>query len=173
MDAVNESIAAAKAEAGEVALSSGAGQYLSFLLGDENYAINVTDVEVVVEWCRVTRVPKAPEHMRGVINHRGSVVPVVDLRRRLGLGAGREGEGASIIVMDVAYEGDRVQVGVLADSVEEVVELDPSSVERAPDLGSRRGARYVKGMVRRGEGFTLLLDMDKVFVPEEGERAAE
>ncbi|HOX12262.1 MAG TPA: chemotaxis protein CheW, partial [Spirochaetales bacterium] len=97
------------------------GEYLCFFLGQEQYAVNVSRVEVVLEMQNVTRVPKAPPHMRGVINHRGSVVPVVDLRMRFGMGPSKLAEGTSIIILQIEYGGDLLTVGVLADGVREVV----------------------------------------------------
>lgn len=138
----------------------GTGRYLVFVLGAESYAIDVSSVEVVLEYAALTRVPRSPDHIRGVINHRGSVIPVVDLRRRLSLPQPEESVQESIIVTQVDFEGEQLLVGLLADSVQEVVVVDPATVEAAPSLGSLPDAAFVEGIARRGEDFVILLDIE-------------
>lgn len=142
------------------------GEYLCFFLGEEQYAVNVTRVEVVLEMQNVTRVPKAPPHMRGVINHRGSVVPVVDLRMRFGMGPSKLAEGTSIIILQIDYGGGLLTVGMLADGVREVVNLDPSDTEKPPRLGSRLDEAVIEGIAKRGDEFVILLDIDEAFRTE-------
>lgn len=139
------------------------GEYLCFFLGQEQYAVNVSRVEVVLEMQNVTRVPKAPPHMRGVINHRGSVVPVVDLRMRFGMGPSDLTEGTSIIILQIEYGGDLLTVGVLADGVREVVNLDPADTEKPPRLGSRLDEAVIEGIAKRGDEFVILLNIDEAF----------
>lgn len=142
------------------------GEYLCFFLGEEQYAVNVSRVEVVLEMQNVTRVPKAPPHMRGVINHRGSVVPVVDLRIRFGMGPSELTEGTSIIILQIDYGGGLLTVGMLADGVREVVNLDPADTEKAPRLGSRLDQAVIEGIAKRGDEFVILLDIDEAFRAE-------
>ncbi|MFA6504589.1 MAG: chemotaxis protein CheW [Treponemataceae bacterium] len=137
------------------------GQYLSFNLGDERYAVAVSSVEVVLEMAAITRVPRCPPHLRGVINHRGSVVPVVDLRAVFGREPTKLEAGSAVIVTQVEYEGEFLTAGVLADEVQEVLDLDDSDIERAPSFGSRIDGSFVKGIGRHGEGFVILLDLEK------------
>mgnify|MGYP001361030044 CR=1 FL=1 len=142
------------------------GEYLCFFLGEEQYAVNVSRVEVVLEMQNVTRVPKAPPHMRGVINHRGSVVPVVDLRMRFGMGPSALAEGTSIIILQIDYDGGLLTVGMLADGVREVVNLDPADTEKPPRLGSRLDQAVIEGIAKRGDEFVILLDIDEAFRSE-------
>lgn len=137
------------------------GQYLSFNLGDERYAVAVASVEVVLEMAAITRVPSCPPHLRGVINHRGSVVPVVDLRAVFGRERTELSAGSAVIVTQIEFEGESLTAGVLADEVQEVLDLNPSEIETAPSFGSRIDGSFVKGIGRHGEGFVILLDLEK------------
>jgi purine-binding chemotaxis protein CheW len=137
------------------------GQYLSFNIGDERYAVSVSSVEVVLEMASITRVPRCPPHLRGVINHRGSVVPVVDLRAVFGREQTELSAGNAVIVTQIEFEGESLTAGVLADEVQEVLELDSSDVETAPSFGSRIDGSFVKGIGRHGGGFVILLDLEK------------
>jgi len=139
------------------------GEYLCFFLGEEQFAVKVSRVEVVLEMQNVTRVPKASPHMRGVINHRGSVVPVVDLRMRFGMGPSELTEGTSIIILQIDYGGGLLTVGMLADGVREVVNLDPADTEKPPRLGRRLDEAVIEGIAKRGDEFVILLDIDAVF----------
>lgn len=140
---------------------SNVDQYLSFNLDDERYAVPVGSVEVVLEMASITRVPMCPPYLRGVINHRGSVVPVVDLKAVFGRGQTVLSEGASIIVTQIEYEGESLTAGVLADAVQEVLELDPRNIESAPSFGSRIDGSFVRGIGKHGEGFVILLDLER------------
>lgn len=136
-------------------------QYLSFNLGEDRYAVAVSSVEVVLEMAAITRVPRCPPHLRGVINHRGSVVPVVDLRAVFGSEPTALAAGSSVIVAQVEFEGEPLTAGVLADEVQEVLDLDPSRIEPAPSFGARLDGSFVKGIGRHGDGFVILLDLEK------------
>jgi purine-binding chemotaxis protein CheW len=151
------------------------GKYLTFVLGGQGFALDVTRVEVVLESMAITRVPKAPPHLRGVINYRGAVIPVADIRTRFGEGATRTGQGSSIIVLQLKYGQDDITIGMLADEVREVIDLDAGSIERTPELGSRADEAIVAGIARRGDEFIMLLDIDEAFktVATSGERASE
>jgi chemotaxis signal transduction protein len=140
---------------------SNVDQYLSFNLDDERYAVPVGSVEVVLEMASITRVPMCPPYLRGVINHRGSVVPVVDLKAVFGRGQTELSEGASIIVSQIEYEGESLTAGVLADAVQEVLELDPRNIESAPSFGSRIDGSFVRGIGKHGDGFVILLDLER------------
>jgi purine-binding chemotaxis protein CheW len=138
-------------------------EYLSFVLGEELYAVNVSRVEVVLEMQPVTRVPKAPPYLRGVTNHRGSVVPVVDLKLRFGMPPSELKDGTSIIILQINHEGEYLTVGMLADGVREVVKLDPSLTEKPPRLGSRLNAAVIEGIAKHGDDFVVLLNIDEAF----------
>jgi purine-binding chemotaxis protein CheW len=142
---------------------SESGRYLSFILGDESYAIPVEMVEVVLETPAVTRVPNAIPHMRGVINYRGSVVPIVDPRLRFDGNPIALDDSSSVIVLQMKYEGEDVVVGMLADGVREVVDIPIENIERAPSLGSQTSEKFITGVARIGEGFVVLLDVEAAF----------
>ena len=136
-------------------------QYLTFDLLGERYAVEVAQVEVVLESSVVTRVPKSPPHLCGVINHRGSVIPVVDLKVIFGAAEEKAQTDSSIIVAQVDFEGERLTAGILADAVEEVVDLDRDSVEPAPTFGSRIDGAFIKGIAKRDDRFVIILDLER------------
>jgi purine-binding chemotaxis protein CheW len=142
-------------------------QYLTFTLADEQYAVQVYDVKEVLEYTTVTRVPRTQEFMRGVINLRGSVVPVIDLRLKFGMGETEKTIDTSIIVMEVEINGDKVTVGTLADSVQEVINLDEDQIEPSPQIGTRINTDFIKGIGKQDERFIIILDIDRVFSEEE------
>lgn len=140
-----------------------AGRYLTFSLGAEIYAIAVERVEVVLETPVITRVPNAADHMRGVMNHRGSVIPVVDPRVRFGGASMAMVTSPSVIVLQIRYEGEELMIGMLADSVSEVVDIAADAIGRAPALGARASTDFVSGVARSGTMFLVLLDVDAAF----------
>jgi purine-binding chemotaxis protein CheW len=150
------------------------GKYLAFELGGQCFAVDVARVEVVLETVPITRVPKAAPHLRGVINYRGSVIPVADLRTRFGEGASSAGPGTSIIVLQVRYGPDDITIGMLADSVREVIDLASERIERPPQVGSKIDDALIAGIGEKGGEFIVVLDIDEAFKAEAaGERVAE
>ncbi len=151
------------------------GKYLTFDLAGQCFAVDVSRVEVVLESMPITRVPKASEHLRGVINYRGSVIPVADMRTRFGEGRSPAGPGSSIIVLQLRYGPDEITIGMLADSVREVVDLGAELIERPPQIGSRIDDALVAGIARKGDEFIVMLDIDEAFKAgaSAGERSAE
>jgi len=147
----------------------GGGRYLAFDLGEETFAVEVGRVEVVLEPIPITRVPKAPPQFRGVINYRGSVIPVADLSIRFG----REpsSDQKSIIVLRVRYGDQDVTIGVLADRVHEVIAIDPSRIQSPPAAGGADSDALISGIASKGDSFIVLLDIDKAF--SEGSAVAE
>jgi len=140
-----------------------AAQYLTFRLGEEVFALEISQVREVLDYTQITRVPRMPEFMRGVINLRGSVVPVVDLRLKFGMSATERTVNTCIIIAEVEVEGERTLLGALADSVQEVLDLEPGQIEPPPRLGASVDARFIRGMGKRDEGFVIILDVDRVF----------
>jgi len=138
-------------------------QYLTFRLGAEVFALEITQVREVLDYTPFTRVPRMPEFMRGVINLRGSVVPVVDLRLKFGMSATERTLNTCIIIAEVAIEGERMLLGALADSVQEVIDLDPGQIEPPPRLGTSIHTEFIRGMGKRDERFVIILDVDRVF----------
>lgn len=111
--------------------------YLTFRLGDELFAINVFKAREVLDVSRITRVPTAPGFMRGVVNVRGNAIPVVDLRKKFGLPLAEDTKNTRIIVMEITMDEETTVIGGLADSVHEVLELEPQDIEMPPTLGMR------------------------------------
>ncbi len=142
-------------------------QYLTFTLAEEQYAVEVYDVKEVLEYSTVTRVPRTQEFMRGVINLRGSVVPVIDLRLKFSMPETEKTVNTRIIVMEVEINGDKVTVGTLADSVQEVINLDQEQIEPAPQIGTRINTEFIKGIGKQDERFIIILDIDRVFAEDE------
>ncbi|HXN49508.1 MAG TPA: chemotaxis protein CheW [Bryobacteraceae bacterium] len=144
-----------------------AAQYITFRLGDELFAIGVGQVREVLEIARITRVPTAPDYMRGVVNVRGKAIPVVDLRRRFGLAPAADTLTTRIIVMELELDGETTILGGVADSVHEVIELEPGEIDPAPRIAMRWRTEFIRGMGRRGEDFIIVLDIDAVFSSKE------
>ena len=142
-------------------------QYLTFKLADEIFALDVAKVREILEYTSITKVPQTPEFMRGVINLRGSVVPVIDMRLKFGMEATEQTINTCIIVVEVTLEGDTTILGALADSVQEVVEMEPESIEPAPHIGTRLNTEFIKGMGKHEEHFVMILDIDRVFSEQE------
>ncbi len=142
-------------------------QYLTFKLEDEIYATDIAQVREVLEYTRVTKVPRTPDYMRGVINLRGHVVPVLDLKLRFGMQRTEQTVNTCIIIVEVHLDGENTVIGALADSVQEVIELDPTQIEPAPRIGTRLNTEFIRGMGKRDEQFVIILDIEKVFSAEE------
>ena len=142
-------------------------QYLSFKLDEEDFALDISKVREVLDFTKITKVPQTPDFMKGVINLRGSVVPVVDLNKKFSIKDTEKTVNTRIIIGEVDIEGDNVVLGVLADSVHEVMELEPESIEPAPKIGTKLNTDFIKGMGKRDEEFVMILDIDKVFSLEE------
>ena len=146
---------------------NGTRQYLTFQLDEEVFAIDVANVREILEYNSVTRVPRSPEYMRGVINLRGSVVPVFDMRLKFGVTGTQKTINTCIVVVEVSYEGEDVIIGALVDSVQEVFELEADQIEPAPKIGTHLRTEFIRGMGKRDETFIIILDIDKVFSIEE------
>lgn len=143
------------------------GQYLTFELQEEVFALDISKVREVLDYTRVTKVPDTPEFMLGVINLRGSVVPVVDMRLKFGMSKTEKTLNTCIIIVEVELDGETTILGALADSVEEVMELDPDRIEPPPRIGTRLKTKFLKGMGKRDEHFIIILDIDKIFSADE------
>ncbi|MBF0456322.1 MAG: chemotaxis protein CheW [Nitrospirae bacterium] len=144
-----------------------ATQYLTFKLEDEMFALDISKVREVLEFSSVTKVPRTPEFMRGVINLRGSVVPVVDLRLKFGMTRTEKTVNTCVIIVEVSFENESMVLGALADSVQEVIELEPEKIEPAPNIGMQLRTDFIKGMGKRDEEFIIILDIDKIFTADE------
>ena len=143
-------------------------QYLTFTLDGEAFATEITKVREVLEYTEVTRVPRTPEFMQGVINLRGNVVPVIDLRLQFGMAVCENTVDTCIIIIEVNIDGHVTVLGALADSVQEVIELRADQMEPAPALGTRVNNKFIQAMGKtHDERFIIVLDMDNVFSLEQ------
>ncbi len=157
-------------------------QYLTFKLGDEVFAMDVAKVREVLDFNSITKIPRTPDFMTGVINLRGNVVPVIDLRLCLSMSKTEKTVNTCIVVMDMMADGESTVIGALADSVEEVIDLDADQIQPPPKIGTKIRVDFIKGMGKRDTQFILILDIDRVFsiddmsalrAAESGEAAAE
>jgi purine-binding chemotaxis protein CheW len=142
-------------------------QYLSFELDDEVFALDISKVREVLEYTTVTKVPQTPDFMKGVINLRGNVVPVIDMRLKFGMSGTEKTVNTCVIIVEVSLDGESTVLGAMADSVQEVFELESDQIEPAPKIGTRLNTDFIKGMGKRDSEFVIILDIDKVFTSDE------
>ena len=138
-------------------------QLLTFTLGEEIFALDIGRVREVMDYTTVTKVPRTPEYMSGVINLRGVVVPVVDMRRKFGMSPTEKTVNTCVIIVELQLEGETVVLGTIADSVREVIDLEPSQIEPAPRIGTSLNTEFIKGMGKQNETFVIILDIDRCF----------
>jgi len=142
-------------------------QYLTFKLANEVFATDVAKVREVLDLTPITAIPRTPDFMAGVINLRGSVVPVVDFRLCFGMSRTENTRNTCIVVVEVVLDGESIVIGALADSVEEVIDLEPEQIEPAPRIGAHIRTDFIRGMGKRDTQFIMILDIDRVFSAEE------
>jgi purine-binding chemotaxis protein CheW len=142
-------------------------QYLTFRLGEEVFATDVATVREVLDLTTITRIPRTPDFMSGVINLRGNVVPVVDLRLCFEMSKTEKSVNTCIVVLEMMVEGAATVIGALADSVEEVIDLEPDQIQPAPKIGTQIRTDFIKGMGKRDAQFIMILDIDRVFSAEQ------
>ena len=140
-----------------------ATQLLTFTLGEEIFALDIARVREVMDYTTVTKVPRTPEYMSGVINLRGVVVPVVDMRRKFGMSPTEKTVSTCVIIVELVLEGETVVVGAMADSVCEVIDLESAQIEPAPRIGTSLNTEFIKGMGKHNETFIIILDIDRCF----------
>jgi len=137
--------------------------YLSFRLGGELFALSVNRVIEILEVPKITKIPKAPDYMSGVINLRGSVLPLLDTRIKFGMTPIEFSVNTCIIVLEIEVEGEIIQLGTLVDAVLEALEIDESTMQSSPSINAKYKLEYIKGMVQIQEKFIMLLNIDEVF----------
>jgi len=142
-------------------------QYLTFKLDHEVFALDVGTVREVLDFTLIAKVPQTPEFMLGVINLRGTVVPVVDMRLKFAMTRTETTVHTCIIIVEIEIDGENTVLGALVDSVQEVMDLDPEQIEPAPRIGTRLNTKFIKGMGKRDNQFIIILDIDKVFSSDE------
>lgn len=141
--------------------------YLTFYLDQELYGLSIQNVQEVLEYTPITKVPRTAHFMLGVINVRGHALPVVDLRRKFGLPEAETNVDTSILITEVDIEGESTTIGALVDGVEEVLEIPPEQIEDPPKLGSQIASRFIRGIGKLEERFVILLEIQQVFSMQE------
>lgn len=142
-------------------------QYLTFTLAGETYAIGILAIKEIIEYRGLTEVPMMPTAIRGVINLRGAVVPVVDLLARFGRPSSSIGKRTCIVIVEMAIEDERQVIGVMVDAVSEVLDIPGGDIEPPPSFGSRIGREFIAGMGRVRGKFVILLDVNRVLATED------
>ena len=145
----------------------GKGQYLTFFVAGEEYAVNILKVKEIIEYDTVTTVPNTAPWIRGVTNLRGNVVPVIDLAVKFGLPRSKISKFSCIVISEVSYDDEKLTMGVIADSVSQVLEFPGDEIEAPPPFGARLRIEFLLGMGRMGKRFCLILDIDKVLTTDE------
>jgi len=153
--------------------AAGTTQYLTFTLGEEEFALDISKVREVLDYTTITRVPRMPDFLRGVINLRGNVVPVVDLRMKLGMPPTKRTVSTCIVITEIDMDGEVVHMGALTDSVQEVLDLEPGQIQPPPRFGTRLDTEFIRGMGKRDDRFLIILDIDKVLSGDEIARIHE
>jgi len=156
-----------KSTAQETEVQQEEAQYLTFLLGKEMFAFNILGIKEIIEYGNLTSVPMMPEFIRGVINLRGAVVPVVDLSARFGRAASVVTRRSCIVIIEAESEGEKQDIGVMVDAVSEVLEIPASNIEPAPSFGVKIRADFISGMGRVKEKFVIILDTVRVLSVDE------
>ena len=141
--------------------------YLTFKLGEEEFAAHVGKVLNILEMTKITEVPKSPDYMKGVINLRGSVLPVIDTRIKFGMTPTEYTPNTCIVVMDIDMDGDSIHVGALVDSVQAVLEIEDTQILPAPSIGHKYRSEFIEGVANINDSFIMILNMDEVFSSEE------
>ncbi len=142
-------------------------QYLTFEVAGEIYAIGILDLREIISFQSATRVPMAPKSIRGLINLRGSAVPVIDLAMKFGDAPPEITKKSCVVIFDASESKERGMIGILADSVNEVIELSSDEIEPAPDFGATVSAKYLAGLARVSDQFIPILDVDRLLSAEE------
>ena len=145
------------------------GQYLTFVLGGEIYALGILNIKEIIDYGNLTEVPMMPAFVRGVINLRGSVVPIVDLMARFGKGSTSIAKRTGIVIVEtgVQAEDDQQDIGIIVDAVNEVVDISQQDIEPPPSFGTGIRPDFISGMAKRNNRFVILLDVKKVLSVEE------
>jgi purine-binding chemotaxis protein CheW len=141
--------------------------YLTFKIGEEIFAANVSKVLSILELSKITKIPRTPDYIRGVINLRGVVLPIVDLRIKFGLSITEFTSNTCILVLEIEIDKSSVKIGALVDSVQEVLEIDDNDILPAPNIGNNFKSDFIEGMYKTESSFLMLLNMDLIFSIDE------
>jgi purine-binding chemotaxis protein CheW len=143
------------------------GKYLTFKLGEEEYAIEILKVHQIIQMQEVTHVPRTPEYVRGVINLRGKIIPVIELRSKFGMEKTVDSEKTCIIVVQIIHNSQPVTMGIIIDEVREVLQIKGEDIEETPSFGTNINADFILGIGKVGSNVKMLLDIDKVLTSSE------
>ncbi len=152
---------------GSKSTSNRDGKYLTFTLAGEEYGISILKVKEIIGLLAITMVPQTPDYVKGVINLRGKVIPVVDLRLKFVMPAMAYTERTCIIVVEIRAGAASILIGIVVDAVSEVLNIKAGDIEETPNFGSRLQTDYILGLAKVGEGIKILLDIDRVLRAEE------
>jgi purine-binding chemotaxis protein CheW len=144
-----------------MATDASPAQYLTFTLGDEVFAMDIRTVREIIQHAAMTTVPLMPDFLRGVINLRGAVVPVIDLQARLGRACTTVGKKTCVVIFDATTEGERVELGLLVDAVSEVIEIAPDDIEEPPQFGATIQRDFIRGMGKVKGDFIVILEPER------------
>jgi purine-binding chemotaxis protein CheW len=145
------------------------GKYLTFSMDREEYGIGILTIKGIIGMMRITPVPQTPEYVKGVINLRGKVIPVVDLRLRFGMDSNGYTERTCIIVVEIEHNSRTLQMGIVVDSVSEVLNIKGSDIEETPEFGTTLNADYILGIAKTTGSLEILLDIERVLSASEME----
>jgi purine-binding chemotaxis protein CheW len=138
------------------------GKYLTFALGKEEYGLEILKVREIIGWMDITALPRTPAYVKGVVNLRGQVIVVIDLRTKFAMEAVAKTDQTCIIVVEIAHQGRKLSTGLIVDRVSEVLEIASESIEDAPTFGTAIDTDFILGMGKVGEAVKILLNIDKV-----------
>ncbi|MCF8039578.1 MAG: chemotaxis protein CheW [Desulfohalobiaceae bacterium] len=144
-----------------------AGKYLTFRLGEEDYGLEILKVQEIIGMQEITGIPRTPDYVKGVINLRGKVIPVVDLRLKFGMDEAEVSRKTCIIVVQITQETDKVIMGIVVDEVSEVMEIGGQEIEPAPGFGTQVDTNFILGMAKTESAVKILLDLDRVLTRQE------
>jgi len=142
-------------------------QILTFVLGEEEYGVNIVEVKEIIEYAPMTKIPSAPVYLRGVMNLRGSVVPVIDLATKFGFPESKVTKRTCIVIAEVDHEGKKELMGLIVDRVNQVMDILPDDIEPPPAFGTSIQSNFIRGLAKRDKTFIIILAVDKILSLEE------
>ncbi len=151
-----------QAQPSRAVLSNKEGKYLTFALAQEEYGLEILKVREIIGYIDVTAVPQTPHYVKGVVNLRGQVIPVIDLRAKFGMETTGVTDETCIIVVEIAHAGRTFSTGIIVDHVQEVLDINGQQIEEAPQFGASVNTDFILGMGKVGESVKILLDIDRV-----------
>ncbi|MFN3235420.1 MAG: chemotaxis protein CheW [Pseudomonadales bacterium] len=150
-----------------------AEQFLTFIMADEEYGVDILAVKEIRNWDSATPIPKAPDHVRGVINLRGTIIPIIDLRQCFGMKAIEYGPLTVVLVLQVETERGHRELGIVVDAVSDVYALDQNEIKPAPDMGEKLNTSFIKGLASIEEKMVILLNIERLLSQEDLSQLSE